>query len=214
VMVSFAAVGICPAVTAAPARARAVLCCSHPGFPHHEEGHAAARIRLLVLPADGRHPGVLLRVCGAHPVLATADSHFYHRCQQGLCYGHTLRCNSPLWLCWRYRLIEPAGTHQQAAPTGCCPESLRCLLCIAQDVALEGVSSKVSLQGHARSHVLIDCNTIVQASGWLMETLLTMTLVFVVFAATDTNRAKIATHLPVGSWLSFRDLPVRGLTVV
>jgi MIP family channel proteins len=36
-----------------------------------------------------------------------------------------------------------------------------------------------------------------KASGWLMETLLTMTLVFVVFAATDTNRAKISTHLPV-----------------
>jgi hypothetical protein len=31
-----------------------------------------------------------------------------------------------------------------------------------------------------------------------METLLTMTLVFVVFAATDAKRAKIATHLPVG----------------
>jgi glycerol uptake facilitator-like aquaporin len=50
-----------------------------------------------------------------------------------------------------------------------------------------------------RSHVLTVCDNFTQASGWLMETLLTMTLVFVVFAATDSNRAKISTHLPVGA---------------
>ena len=48
-----------------------------------------------------------------------------------------------------------------------------------------------------RSLCLMDGKLFTQASGWLMETLLTMTLVFVVFAATDTNRAKISTHLPV-----------------
>lgn len=39
-------------------------------------------------------------------------------------------------------------------------------------------------------------------SGWLLETLLTMLLVFTVFAATDTNRAKISAHLPVRAHLN------------
>jgi hypothetical protein len=56
----------------------------------------------------------------------------------------------------------------------------------------------------------MDYKKFVQASGWLMETLLTMTLVFVVFAATDTNRAKISTHLPVGACVESRDLAIRG----
>ena len=48
-----------------------------------------------------------------------------------------------------------------------------------------------------RSPLLTNHDITMQASGWLMETLLTMTLVFTVFAATDSNRAKISTHLPV-----------------
>lgn len=51
----------------------------------------------------------------------------------------------------------------------------------------------------------MDRTKLVQASGWLMETLLTMTLVFVVFAATDSNRAKISTHLPVSGCTNCRD---------
>ena len=35
------------------------------------------------------------------------------------------------------------------------------------------------------------------AAGWLLECLLTCTLVFVVLAATDANRSRITAHLPV-----------------
>ena len=82
--------------------------------------------------------------------------------------------------------------HPQAAPTGCCLESLRWLLFATTHVALD-VSPQLS------QTMLTNSNYTLQASGWLMETLLTMTLVFVVFAATDAKRAKIATHLPVSS---------------
>ena len=34
------------------------------------------------------------------------------------------------------------------------------------------------------------------ASGWLLETILTCVLVFVVLAATDSNRSRITAHLP------------------
>ena len=45
-----------------------------------------------------------------------------------------------------------------------------------------------------------------KAGGWLLESILTMLLMFTVFAATDSNRARISTHLPVGILPSFHSV--------
>ena len=44
-------------------------------------------------------------------------------------------------------------------------------------------------------------NDVIARQGWGTETLLTCFLVFIVFAATDAQRALSTAHLPVSVWL-------------
>jgi len=47
-----------------------------------------------------------------------------------------------------------------------------------------------------------------QASIWLLETLLTATLIFTIFCATDSERGQTAAHIPVCSNILRRSSPL------
>ena len=173
------------------------LCCSHPGFSHLQEGHPSARLCLLVLPADGRHPRLLLCVCGAPLAVAAADrltpaaSVPSPSCTVRFRFsGYVDSADRQDRLACINRRHQPAAAWNLSGSC-CMPESHMALVYVLTCAA-------------AFAYRPQQYNT-VQASGWLMETLLTMTLVFVVFAATDAKRAKIATHLPVGSCMSCQE---------